>query len=141
MLLVNSGAYYCTRQDVELVFGTKNVIAWADLDNEADATFIEDRITTIIALAHELTNDALREGAYTIPIVAPVPTSLTYNVAGLAGVLLYESRGAVDAESDDGTHRLTPFRKRWDTYIKNLLGRKMVISAPRSVTNNAPSVS
>lgn len=140
ILLVDSGDYYCTRQDVELVFGQSNVAKWADVDNESDLTFIEDRITTMIALAHEQTNDALRQGGYTVPVEAPRPASLTYNVAALAGVLLYEARGAADSENDNGVHRLTPFRNRWEKYIKQLLSQQIRIDATRQNSTTAPQV-
>lgn len=140
VLLVDSGDYYCTRQDVELVFGQRNVVTWADIDNEGDVDFIEDRVTTMIALAHELTNDALRQGGYELPFIAPKPLSLSYNVAALAGVLLYEARGATDSESDNGTHRLTPFRNRWDKYIKQLLSQQVKLDATRQNTTTAPQV-
>lgn len=140
VLIVSSGAYYCTRTDVELVFGQTNVLKWADLDNSGNSSFITNRITTMIALAHEQTNDALRAGGYNVPILAPIPTTLAYQVASLAGVLLYESRGAIDSESEDGTHRLTPFRKRWSGFIKDVLGQRIQLSAKRSNASNAPAV-
>lgn len=140
VLIVSSGTYYCTRTDVELVFGRNNVLKWADLDGDEDDDFIENRITTMIALAHEQTNDALRAGGYIVPVADPVPTSLSYQVAALAGVLLYESRGAIDSENDDGTHRLTPFRRRWAAYIKDLLGQRVIINASKAVASNAPQV-
>ena len=140
VLLVDSGEFYCTRQDVELIFGKSSVRTWADVDNEGDEDFISDRILTMIALAHEQTNDGLRNGGYVVPFTPPRPASLTYNVAALAGVLLYESRGAIDADNEDGTHRLTPYRKRWDKYIKQLLSQQVRIDATRQNATTAPAV-
>lgn len=140
VLLVDSGEFYCTRQDVELIFGKSSVRTWADVDNEGDEDFISDRILTMIALAHEQTNDGLRNGGYVVPFTSPRPASLTYNVAALAGVLLYESRGAIDADNEDGTHRLTPYRKRWDKYIKQLLSQQVRIDATRQNATTAPAV-
>lgn len=140
VLLVDSGEYYCTRQDVELVFGMTSVITWADVDNTGNMDFIDDRVTTMIALAHEQTNDALRQGGYALPFAAPRPASLTYNVAALAGVLLYESRGAIDSDSEDGTHRLSSFRKRWEKYIKQLLSQQVRLDATRQNATTAPAV-
>lgn len=140
VLLVDSGEFYCTRQDVELIFGKSSVRTWADVDNEGDEDFISDRILTMIALAHEQTNDGLRNGGYIVPFTPPRPASLVYNVAALAGVLLYESRGAIDADNEDGTHRLTPYRKRWDKYIKQLLSQQVRIDATRQNATTAPAV-
>ena len=140
ILLVDSGEFYCTRQDVELIFGKSSVRTWADVDNEGDEDFISDRILTMIALAHEQTNDGLRNGGYVVPFTPPRPASLVYNVAALAGVLLYESRGAIDADNEDGTHRLTPYRKRWDKYIKQLLSQQVRIDATRQNATTAPAV-
>jgi hypothetical protein len=140
VLFVDTGDYYCTRSDVELAFGVANVTKWADLNNTGNSTFITNRITTMIALAYEMTNDALRAGSYVVPIVAPIPYALSYHTACLAGVLLYESRGEVDSEDENGNHRLTPFRRRWDAFIKGLLGQRVILNAPKSTTTSAPSV-
>jgi hypothetical protein len=140
VLFVDSGEYYCTRSDLELIFGVANIGKWADLDNANNSTFIANRITTMIALAHEMTNDALRAGAYVVPIASPVPYAVSYHTACLAGVLLYESRGEVDSEDENGNHRLTPFRRRWDAFIKKLLGQGIVIDAPKVSRTSAPAV-
>lgn len=140
VLFVDSGIYYCTRSDLELVFGVANVTKWADLDNNGDGTFITNRITTMIALANEMTNDALRAGAYAVPVASPIPHALSYHTACLAGVLLYESRGEADTEDENGNHRLTPFRRRWDAFIKKVLGQGVVLNAIRNTATSAPSV-
>jgi hypothetical protein len=125
---------------MELIFGIANVTKWADLNNTSDTSFITNRITTMIALAHEMTNDTLRAGAYTVPVVSPIPYSLSYHTACLAGVLLYESRGEVDSEDENGNHRLTPFRRRWDAYMKKVLGQGIVLNASKSNASSAPAV-
>lgn len=140
VLFTDSGTYYCARADVELVFGTKNVIQWADLDNEEDATFIANRITTMIALAHEQLEDAIRHSSYDLPF-DPIPVAVTYHTACLAGVLLYESRGEVDSEEESGNHRLTPFRRRWQAFVKQLLSQAHILDATRTPRTNAPTVS
>jgi hypothetical protein len=140
VLFTDSGSYYCSRADVELVFGIANVSKWADLDNEENATFIANRITTMIALAHEQLEDAIRHSSYDLPF-DPIPVAVTYHTACLAGVLLYESRGEMDAEDEAGNHRLTPFRRRWQSFVKQLLSQAHILDATRSPNTNTPFVS
>lgn len=104
-LLTVSGNYLCLRSDVELIYGVRNTAKYADIDNEGNATFISNRISTMIALADNMMRNALADGAYNMPEVGDtIPPQLVYHTAALAGVLLYESRGAVEAEDGTSDH-------------------------------------
>jgi len=103
--------YYCTRDDIEDVFGVENVKQWADLDADADATKISNRIDRAREWATSEINDKLRGGRYTIPIQntnAEIPVTITNICAQMAGVWLYESRGIADYNPETGgaVHRL-----------------------------------
>ena len=102
---------YCTRSDLEALFGRSNVTKWADMDNDQDSDAIEARIDRAIAVASARIDDRLRSGPYSLPITGSPPT-LVNLAAQLAGVWLYESRGVQDFSPDTGypVHRL-----RWHT--------------------------
>ena len=102
---------YCTRSDLEALFGKANVVKWADLDNDHDSEAIEARIDKAIEVASARIDDRLRSGPYSLPITGDPPT-LVNLAAQLAGVWLYESRGVQDFSPDTGypVHRL-----RWHT--------------------------
>lgn len=96
-------AAYCTREDVEMVYGAANVRKWADLDNDDDATVISDRISWACDLATAKLDDRLRDGPYTVPLPVGEEFALLSVVdvaARLAGVVLYENRGIVDMDPD-----------------------------------------
>lgn len=102
---------YITRTDIEDKFGKKNVEIWADLDNNQVQADITARITTAIAFADEMVDNALRRGRYALPIVdllSAVPKVIVDVVASIAGVWLYENRGVQDFDPDTGKaqHRL-----------------------------------
>lgn len=98
---------YSARSDIEDVFGVDNVDKWADLDNDANATKITNRIARAIVVADEKVNAALRGGAIDVP-VSGSSVLITNNAAILAGVWLYDARGVAeyDAATKDAQHQL-----------------------------------
>jgi len=102
---------YCTRAGIEDVFGVENVKVWADLDCDADATKIANRITRAIAVASAQIDDSVRGTPHTLPLAdasGTTPTTVADMAAQLAGVWLYESRGVHDFNPQTGqiAHRL-----------------------------------
>ena len=95
------GTGYCTRSDINDIFGTNNVTTWADLDSDADADNISAHIARGIAWATTEINDRLRGGPYEIPLPATVAATITDICATLAGVWLYRSRGTDDETEID----------------------------------------
>jgi hypothetical protein len=96
---------YCAKTDIEQVFGPTNVSKWSDLDNDADATKIANRITAAIAYASESIDDILRCTSYPIPVVTAAdatPATVKDLAAKLAGIWLYEARGSQDFDRDSG---------------------------------------
>lgn len=112
---------YATQADIEAVFGPKNVEKWADLDHSGSEAAITARITAALAYAEGYIDDRLRGGPFEIPITASVPVTITDCTAKVAGLWLYESRGAVDfnpASEGDPEDRFSFMRKQIDHWLK-----------------------
>jgi len=102
---------YCSRDEMEAVFGPVNVAKWADLDDDEDPDKITARINWAISWAANEINDFMRGGFYVIPLMnvnKEVPLSIVNVAATLAGVWLYERRGVEDFDPESGnvSHRL-----------------------------------
>ena len=112
---------YCTRSDIEDLFGPLNVAKWADLDNDQDAAAIAARIARAIAVSSAKIDDRLRGGPYSLPINGS-PATLVNLCASLAGVWLYESRGVQDYSPDGGfpVHRLRWFSEQAEKTLRDL---------------------
>jgi len=112
---------YCTRSDIEDLFGPLNVAKWADLDNDQDAAAIAARVARAIEVATAKIDDRLRGGPYSLPIVGDPPT-LVNLAASLAGLWLYESRGVQDFSPETGVpmHRLRWFSEQAEKTLKDL---------------------
>jgi len=114
-------ADYCTRSDIEDLFGSVNVVQWADMDNGQDADTITARIARAIAVCSARIDDRLRGGPYTLPILGD-PATLVNLCASLAGVWLYESRGVQDYSPEGGfpVHRLRWFSEQAEKTLRDL---------------------
>lgn len=112
---------YCTRSDIEDLFGPVNVAKWADLDNDQTAAAITARIERAIVVSSAKINDRLRGGPYLLPIVGDPPT-LVNLCASLAGLWLYESRGVQDFSPETGVpmHRLRWFSEQAEKTLRDL---------------------
>lgn len=121
---------YCTRTDIESLFGIDNVKNWADLDSDQDPDKIAARIVKAIAYAQADLDSRLLGGPYVVPITTshPLITELT---ATLAGAWLYSARGQLDAVSGDGTDRLATRRGEAVRTIKDILSGQRRLDLPR----------
>jgi hypothetical protein len=116
---------YCTKADIEQVFGTTNVSKWADLDNDSDATKIANRIAAAIAYASEVIDDVLRCTSYLIPAATAAgatPTTIKDLTAKIAGIWLYEARGSHDFDGNSGQpyHRYAWVRRDCMRTLENI---------------------
>ena len=96
---------YCDRHDIEMIFGAKNVALWADLDSSEDEQTIEDRIQKAINVATAEVDSLLSSGPFRLPLASSldgVPLLIRELTATLAGVYLYECRGAEATSLQDG---------------------------------------
>lgn len=96
---------YCTRSDIEDVYGIENVKKWADLDSNGDSERIAARILRSISFADDRIDNSLRDGLYAVPFASPVPTTIARLSAEIAGLWLYEARGAEDVDEVTGIPR------------------------------------
>ena len=93
---------YCTRQDIEVIFGSLNIERWADLEGKgptANAAMIAARIVNAIDLASSEIEDILRSRRYKFPLTAS--KTLTDIVAKMAGIHLHDGRGIIDGDFVD----------------------------------------
>lgn len=122
---------YCTRTDVERIFGSANVQRWASLDNNEDADTVDDRIEHACEFATEYVNSRLMFGRYVIPF-ASVPTLIVHLTAMFAGVQLYDGRRVInDEEPRDGVSRQ---RKDFDRYIRQIQKGQLKLLDPTTET-------
>lgn len=106
-------AAYCAQSDIEQMFGADNVSTadgWADIDKDGDAGKITARITRAIAVSSERIDDVLRLSPYAASYENASGTrspTITDLAAALAGIWLYERKGAydVDPQSRRPIHR------------------------------------
>mgnify|MGYP001217216230 CR=1 FL=1 len=126
-------ASYCTRSDVEGLYGSRNVAVWADLNNDQDATIQAAAIARAIETASELIDSKLRNTVYSIPMRdhnGSTPVLIREIAATLAGVALFTARGGSmtrDEETGAAVHRYSA-RELWaETVLEELrLGRRVI---------------
>ena len=122
---------YCTRADIEVLFGIANVQQWANLESgdvtdPAVLTAIAARIALAIADGQALVDARLLSGPYEVPFVT-VPRIIAKINARLAGVDLYESRGVQDYDEVSGKphHRLAWHAARAEQDLRDILIGKL----------------
>lgn len=124
---------YCDRDDIEAVFGVDNVELYADLDNDDDSGKITARIAQAISVASEEIDDLMRGLHYRLPLATAggtTPTSIANLAAHLAGLWLYESRGAVDLDREGSpVHRLRYLREWTDRVINDIQSGRRKLDA------------
>jgi hypothetical protein len=112
---------YCAQADIEKVYGTTNVGKWADINNDANATTKSGRITEAIDVASEEIDDVLRLLDVRIPAVTAAgatPPTIKHLAAVLAGLWLYEARGAEDYNRNGTIRHGHAWRRDWaDNYL------------------------
>jgi phage gp36-like protein len=114
-------------------FGTNNVNDWANIDNDSNATTISNRITQAIADASEEVDDFLRSLGYRIPIqtaAGTTPPTILRLTMELAGLWLYEARGAEDYNRQGGPRHGHAWRRDWVYgYMDDLKSGRRVLDA------------
>ncbi len=105
---------YATADDVYMIYGRTNVDRWADLDNTGNTSDIGSRISHALSVAQSEVDSILAGSPIVVPIIGTVPTLIQDVTATLAGVLLYEARGAQGISTENG-QVLHPysFRRSW----------------------------
>jgi galactitol-specific phosphotransferase system IIB component len=122
---------YCTQANIETVYGANNVAKWADIDNDANATTKSTRITYAIDVASEEIDDVLRTSPVRIPIVTAAgatPKTIEHIAAVLAGLWLYEGRGAEDYNRQGTIRHGHAWRRVWARrYLEDIASGKRAL--------------
>jgi len=117
---------YCTQDDMDLQWGSKNVRKWADLENTREAAGVQARVAWAIENASAQIDDRMRHGPYAFPLELgsgeEYPAALVRMTALLAGCMLYESRGITDAASEQ-EHSLRWAEKKVDKWCRDVHAR------------------
>lgn len=143
--------HYCTRSDVEAVFGPHNIQTWADLDNDLDEDKIEARVAAAIDYATHTIDSKLARSIYYLPLqledgTGAAPPIVVNICAKLAGVWLYECRGVDDWDPERTASQGHRLRIHYDvdaipTLKKISIGEIELTNAMRKASNqNAPMV-
>lgn len=125
---------YCTKADMELEFGATNIADWANIDNDGNATTKSARITEAIAVASEEIDEVLRTTGYLVSSVQAdgdgTPKAFNRLARVLAGLWLYESRGATDYARDGTPHHGHAWRRQWaHDYLERIRSGAIKIDA------------
>jgi len=97
---------YCTRSDIERVFGAENLSRWASIESDVDPDVTDSRIAHAIDIAEAEVDSILAGSPLRVPVATTpdgTPTLIREAAATLAGVYLYESRGAQAIAAESGT--------------------------------------
>ena len=125
---------YCTRSDIETVFGVANINKWGDADNTRNRVAIEARIVWAIADAQDQINSRLAV-KFTVPL-SPVPLRLQNLCAKLAGVVLYKlPRGLVDVETS-----LADVEEEIETTLSKILNDQIKLVGVVPTATSLPDV-
>jgi len=124
---------WTSRREMELLFGPENIRQWADLNNENDAEHISDRIDWSAENATAEARELLVDSPVDLDNLTEAPLTLRMNVSRMAGVLLYESRGVKDTDSDEGKHKLRYHKDEAAKYFQKV--RAGSIRIGRSATS------
>lgn len=133
---------YATKDDIIAIFGEENVNKWANIDNLPDGApltaHIIARCAWALALAAAKIDDTLDGCDYTIPFTATYPLQIVDANARLAGVLLYDSRGIVDAdEAGNAIHALKPHEDKVRALLQQIKSGKIRLRGVARL-DNAP---
>lgn len=141
-MLYSNYMIYCTRLQVEAVFGRRNLESWADLDNNEDPDAIAAVIDSNLDYASDEVDSDLIFGPYNIPFVAPYPLPIVRLAALVTGIMTYDGRRITSPDKDILSQR----RKEANCIKQDILnGRKRLVhpttKAPLTLTSySAPFV-
>ena len=123
---------YCTRSDIEELYGEANVEQWADLNNTRVPSEITARINQAITDAEGLIEAKFINSPYSLPLTDPVLPK-RWN-ATLAAVLL--SRGR--ALQSGGGAQMSAAENQVNAQIADALSGKLVLDSTRSIVGPQP---
>lgn len=129
---------YCAQADIELEFGADNVAEWADIDNDASAGTKAARIAEALLVADEQIDEVLRMTSLKLAATqadgAGTPKTINRLARVIAGLWLYEARGAVDYTRDGTPMHGHWWRRKWaDDYLEKIRSGAIQIDAIRGM--------
>ena len=110
---------YASSAGMVKIFGANAITAsggWADMDNDGDSTKITNRINQAISQADAMIDDRLRNSGYKVPLATAAggtPTIISMIADSLAGVWLYDPRGAIDVSDETSMPHHLQYWKTW----------------------------
>lgn len=128
---------YATRTDIEKIYGKIAVARWADLDQDNDESFINDRIAYALSTAENYLNDRLRHSKYSIPFLS-IPHTVNFLTALLAGIELYDSR-LITSSPNNHVDEVSRQRKKAKMIIKQILSGQLSLNLD-SVDDVIPTI-
>lgn len=136
---------YCLPTDIDIRLGADNVNKWADINNNQVPAQIAARRAWACAQATSNMNDKLAGCRYPIPVqftdIDAVPLGLRDATAREAGVLLYDSRGLTDADTDGNpVNRMTGHRKYVEQFVRDIWAAKRRLGSLEGTTPTYPTV-
>lgn len=136
---------YCTRTDIETLFGANNVAAWADLDNDEDTVKVAARIVAAIVTADDFIESYMRDGPYALPLADDedaVPALVRDISARLAGSNLYSARGVIDYDPNgEPVNRLQWHREQAEKNLQRLKNRTLNLdNTAAAIQRTVPTV-
>jgi phage gp36-like protein len=98
---------YCTRADIEMIFGRTNVQVWADMEGDENEDEITARIARAIAVTTVALHDRIRQSRYVLPLEALSDSEETDALATIvdlaarmAGLWLHDNRGIIERDEN-----------------------------------------
>lgn len=125
---------YASEAGMDLIFGTDNLDAWSDLDNDDNAATITARKAQAILVADASIDDVARLTGYKVPLVTSAgatPTTVADMANRLAGLYLYEGRGALESNQRSGEpyHRYAFVAVRVRRWLEQLRNNEIKLDA------------
>jgi hypothetical protein len=143
---------YCSVQEVYLVFGKRNVLSWADIDNQGpNSVEINERVEYFISVAADQINARLRNRAYADKLQEYVaagnpgtppnfPFIIKHLNAVIAGLLMFDAR-VTNYSAEEPQQSLRTYRQWSESVIENLNSGSMKLGGEwESVHRTAPEV-
>lgn len=128
---------YCTREDIEFVYGIVTVKDWADVDGTDDPANITARIDRMIEKADNIIDGKLRRRNFVIPF-AVTPGVVRDISADLAGYNLYAARmlDGGDRTKDNLSHK----KKEAMQALHDIVAGNIILDVELQDYTDAPSV-
>ena len=134
----NPSGTYASLDDVVNRFGAENIATWSNTENN-DRELDYGRIVAALDYADNHINDRFRDSRYETPL-SPISTTIKNWAVTLAGVWLYESRGADELQEGARVHSLQFFRSMVEAEIDQALQGVINIGAMADSDRRAPFV-